>query len=423
MLKRIKIEGYKSFDKLDIQLENLVVLFGPNASGKSNFLDALRLLSRLPNAPTPRDAFFVNRGFPLESFRFGLQGIKGLLRRKSLSMVLEADIQLSDAVIEWVKRGLSRFKPAPQFRNSFLRYRIKIAMEPAHGFMNVLNESLVALTEEGEIDRKELPFLRSTERVCVLRHEQTGEQVKLAAGKKPSSIFSSDILSFPDHLHLLALKTELKRWNFFYFEPFVGMRLPSPLREVSTLDVIGGDLAAYLNTLKAVDPGQFTAIEEALRILIPSVSKIQVEVNKQGEVELSLFEGSAEIPARLLSEGTLRILGFLAVLGTKDAPTLIGFEEPENGINPRRIKLIAELIRNRSSIGDAQLIVTTHSPLLPDLIPDENLYVCGKRHGATTIEPFRDWGPLGRGPAINKHLNGEEGLSKSDRILRGDFDE
>lgn len=47
MLKRVKIQGYKSLVDLEVNLQPLSVLFGPNASGKSNFLEALQLLSRL----------------------------------------------------------------------------------------------------------------------------------------------------------------------------------------------------------------------------------------------------------------------------------------------------------------------------------------------------------------------------------------
>jgi predicted ATPase len=48
------------------------------------------------------------------------------------------------------------------------------------------------------------------------------------------------------------------------------------------------------------------------------------------------------VPAHVLSEGTLRLLGLLALGGVKDKATLIGFEEPENGIHPRRIRMIAQ---------------------------------------------------------------------------------
>ncbi len=79
MLKRIKIRGYKSFPDLDLSLERLSVLFGPNAAGKSNFLDALQLLSRMTNSRTLKEAFQPPyRGKTIDSFTIGDDGIEGL---------------------------------------------------------------------------------------------------------------------------------------------------------------------------------------------------------------------------------------------------------------------------------------------------------------------------------------------------------
>jgi len=57
MLKRIRIQGYKSLVDLELNLKPLSVLVGPNASGKSNFLDALQLLSRITTSQTLEEAF------------------------------------------------------------------------------------------------------------------------------------------------------------------------------------------------------------------------------------------------------------------------------------------------------------------------------------------------------------------------------
>ena len=192
---------------------------------------------------------------------------------------------------------------------------------------------------------------------------------------------------------------------------------------------MGEELASFLNTVKALDPRQFEAIGKALRLIIPSVTGIDVDVNNLGEVDLWLREGNLRVPARVVSEGTLRVLGLLALSGAEAAPALVGFEEPENGIHPRRVQLIAELLRTRASTGDSQLIVTTHSPVLLDLIPSESLFVCQKEHGRTEIVPFSDWGwgPLGRRKDIDKALDeqlttSQRKLTPSERIMRGDFD-
>ena len=85
MLKRIRIQGYKSLVDLELNLKPLSVLVGPNASGKSNLLDALQLLSRMATCQTLESAFEPPyRGHPLESFTFGDEGIKSLMEKESV---------------------------------------------------------------------------------------------------------------------------------------------------------------------------------------------------------------------------------------------------------------------------------------------------------------------------------------------------
>ena len=113
MLKRIRIKGYKSLEDIDVRLTQLVVLFGPNAAGKSNLLDALQLLSKLGTSRTLKEAFDPPyRGKPLESFTIGRAGIRGLLEKSRLSFSIEVDLNLSDAVVEAVNRQ-RRTKPPP----------------------------------------------------------------------------------------------------------------------------------------------------------------------------------------------------------------------------------------------------------------------------------------------------------------------
>jgi predicted ATPase len=186
---------------------------------------------------------------------------------------------------------------------------------------------------------------------------------------------------------------------------------------------MGEELAAFLNTLKNRDRRQFEDVEKAMHSLVPSVTGIRTDVNKFGEVELSLDEGKISMPARVVSEGTLRVLGLLALSGVQEPPAVIGFEEPENGVHPRRIRDIAKLLVNRSLSGTTQLIVTTHSPILPDHVKAENLYVCRKKDGVTSVEPLQQWGPLSISGAVETALDDtRDSLSVSQRIVRGDFD-
>ncbi len=437
MLKRIHIQGYKSLEDIEVSLSQLVVLLGPNGAGKSNLLDALQLLSKLGTSRTLKEAFDPPyRGKPLESFTIGQKGIKGLLEQERLSFSIEADLSLSDAVINAVNRQIremrrthsgvkskERSKTPNQVRERDLRYRIEIEMLPKSGILRVADEYLAALNANGEPTGRRKPFL-----------ERQGESIHLwPEGQEHPTYYYYDryldhsILSMPlyqpHYPHLAAARRELESWLFFYFEPRERMRAANPVKEVRHIGLMGEELAAFLNTLKATDAGQFKGIEKALHALMPEIDGIEVEVSDLGEVELHFKENGVAIPARILSEGTLRMLGLLALTGVAEAPALVGFEEPENGIHPRRIQLIAEFLKTQEMLRQTQYIVTTHSPILPDLLSDSSLFVVNRINHKTRIEPFSTWGPLGRNSDIAQALSdNQEALSISERILRGDFD-
>ena len=227
----------------------------------------------------------------------------------------------------------------------------------------------------------------------------------------------------PHYPHLVAARRELENWLFFYFEPRERMRAVNPVKDVRHIGLMGEELASFLNTLKSVDPKQFEAVEKALHALMPNIEGIEVEVSNLGEVELRLKEGGFAIPARVLSEGTLRMLGLLALTGVKESPALVGFEEPENGVHPRRIQVIAEFLKTQENSTNTQYIVTTHSPILPDQVGGKSLFVVRRPDRNTRIDPFSTWGPLGQRQDIDAAFDDDrESLSISQRILRGDFD-
>jgi predicted ATPase len=435
MLTRIQIRGYKSLKNVEVRMADLSVLFGPNAAGKSNFLDCLQLLSKLASSRTIKEAFEPPyRGKPLESFTFGAHGIRGALDQERLSFSIEADVRLSRTVVEAVNRQLKEMrrsnvqegesgeegKNASGVREHNLRYRIDIEMLPKSGLLRVADEYLAALTDRGEPTGRRKPFLSREGNRLHLRLEGQAHPTYY------ERYLDHSILSlphYPPHYpHLVAMRRELENWLFFYFEPRERMRAANPVKEVRHIGLMGEELASFLNTLKALDPMQFKAVEKALRTIMPNVEGVGVEVSALGEVELTLKESGIPVPARILSEGTLRILGLLSLAGAKEQPSLIGFEEPENGIHPRRIQLVAELFKTRASSGETQYIVTTHSPLLPDLVTDDSLFVCRRVNGETRIEPFSAWGSLAKKHEVDQALMDAEDLTVSERMLRGDFD-
>ena len=435
MLKRIHVKGYKSFTDLEVEIEPLTVLMGPNAAGKSNFLDALQLLSKLGASRTLKEAFDVPyRGKPLESFSFGEQGIKGLVARERLRFSIEADLRLSDAIIRSVDQHIRDMRSpgsdAPdrgngkrpaRVRERDLRYRIEVEMLPRAGVLRVADEYLTALNQRGEPTGKRKPFLERQSDKILLRREGQAHPTYY------DRFLDRSILSmphYPPHYpHLVAARRELESWLFFYFEPRERMRAANPVKEVRHIGLMGEELAAFLNTLKATDERQFRGIEKALHMLMPNIDGIEVEVSDLGEVELRVREGDVAVPAGVLSEGALRMLGLLALTGVEEGPALVGFEEPENGVHPRRIQLIAELLNTQKTLNNSQYIVTTHSPVLVDLLDARSLFVVKRTHRTTRIESFSTWGPLGRSDDIHRALSDEQDrLAVSERILRGDLD-
>ena len=417
MIKRVKLKGYKSFENFEIYLKPLTVLFGQNNAGKSNFLDALMLLSRTAACRTLQEAFEPPyRGSHLESFSFGPDGVKGLMKKESASFSMEVDVELSPVVISRVNRQIVEMKRSrdnhdeeePGFvKEKNLRYNIKIEILPASGILRVSDECLEAIRRDGKPKASRRPFMEKVGKEIHLRMEGHSHPIYYDI-HLDRSILSTPLYA-PHYPHMVAMQQELWSWNFSSFEPRDRMRMSNPVKEVSHIGFMGEELAPFLNTLKTIDMKQFESMVESLRRFMPSMSGVEVDVNDTGNVVLHVLDDKKNVPSGVMSEGILRILGLLALWGVKDTPSVIGIEEPENGLDPHRIKIAAELLKNRAVAGKTQVIVTSHSPVLTDIMPDEYLYICRKIDGETIIEPFSNWGPLSRKLVIDRAFGNETG--------------
>ena len=438
MLKRVHVQGYKSLVDVEVHLEPLTVLFGPNAAGKSNFLDALQLLSRLGTSRTLRDAFdSPHRGKPLESFSIGEKGIEGLLEQERLTFSIEADLRLQETVAHVVNQQIRKMRPAGSraaspdsparrdgVRTHDLRYRIVIEMLPKSGALRVVDEYLAALTARGDPAVRRRPFIeRRGDQIHVRREDRSH-------ATQHDRFLDRSILSMPHHPphhpHLVAARTEMEAWQFFYLEPRERMRAANALRETRRIGSPGEQLAAFLNTMRTEEPDLFRCVEAELQAMMPGIDGIATTVNDLGDVELRLHERGVAMPARLLSEGTLRMLGLLAL--TAAPPALVGFEEPETGVHPRRLPMIAQMLATRSRLFDglhSQHIVTTHDPLLPDLVPPGSLFVVERTkrtHHRTSIVPFPIWKQSRRSRSPREARRDEREHTRVwERIVRGDF--
>lgn len=418
MIKRVTIKGYKSFKKLSLDLKPLTVIFGPNASGKSNFLDALYLISRAVTKRNLSEAFEGHRGLPLESFYYGDKGYEENLRKSTIGFTFEIDVVLSPSVISKVeeivnakRRGIDSSAPSKKIiTESRLRYHLEIEGLPETGYLRVMDERLCATKSNGE-EKKRSAFLERQGDQIHLRMEGQAHPIYHSRGLDHTVI--SESLYEPHYPHITAFRLELANWYTYYLEPRVLMRDDVPLSEIDSMGPRGQNLAAFLNTLKHKYPKDFDSLNLSLRRILPTEAVIDIDLLKEGRVGLRLSENGIWFSARLISEGTLRVIGLLAAVHPRNPAALIAFEEPENGIHPVRLRLVCEILKNASQQYEKQIIVTTHSPILPEYFDDKDLFVCRKDDRQTTIEPFSNLGPLFKRQTIEHALE--------DRILRGDF--
>ncbi|MBI2886623.1 MAG: ATP-binding protein [Chloroflexi bacterium] len=128
-----------------------------------------------------------------------------------------------------------------------------------------------------------------------------------------------------------------------------------------------------------------------------------------GLLELSIQESSTRFSSRVISEGTLRILGLLAITSPREPVSVVGYEEPENGVHPRRQKLIAELFAKAGST-ETQYLINTHSPFVVEAlraVPGVALLSCGQDETGNTH--FKRIDPLFSGSIVDRVLEGEFG--------------
>src|SRR3990172_13243554 len=93
MLKSLTVRGFKSLKDVTVEFPRMAVLFGPNAAGKSNLLDAIQALSRIGTQRTLADALSEPiRGYPIEAFLFPSGGLAELLAAPSRRFSIQADL-------------------------------------------------------------------------------------------------------------------------------------------------------------------------------------------------------------------------------------------------------------------------------------------------------------------------------------------
>ncbi|MEM7534117.1 MAG: ATP-binding protein [Chloroflexota bacterium] len=178
-------------------------------------------------------------------------------------------------------------------------------------------------------------------------------------------------------IRLEAKGKMIEKCKIYNFAPYDIMK-----DSFSPMQSSGEGIANALAEVLFDDRDLFIELEKRFTNLVPNVSRIslkQKELNRQRVNSLRLADKHSDylIPANDISDGTLRLLAFLAALYDVDSPDIICFEEPENGVHPWLLGKIMELLNQIARDGirgkPTQIIVTTHSPILLNYVEPEQI--------------------------------------------------
>lgn len=422
MLTKLEVNGFKNLIGFSTDFGPFNCIAGLNGVGKSNIFDVIRFLSLLC------DKTLIEAALEVRGSEFGdVQDIfwtDGVNIADRLSIAVEMIVP--PEVIDDFGRSAS---PS----STFLRYEIELGREVGNSTarpaeLYLLREELTHI-KKGEAvhkiafpasankfrdrvvsnTRRNAKFISTYEEqdVTAIRlHQEAkgrgGTQQTIPARNLPKTVVANtNSNAWPT---ILAARREMQSWWFLSMEPSA-MRRSNRFYEEGTVGADGGGLAAALYKLYQQDSNVLSRIASRLSSIIPT-SDVRLDIDQVRQlitVEVKERSG-AFIPARSLSDGTLRFLALCIMAEDPNFSGLLCFEEPENGIHPAKmaamLALLRELAVDPQEVVDEdnpmrQIIIATHSPVLVQLEnPDDLIYadvvkVKGPNGNATSTIRFK----------------------------------
>ena len=323
-LEKFRIKNFLSLPDVELPLKPLTVLVGPNASGKSNVLRALKLLNEmivveeLPTVEAIRDSLWAGEASRI-SFQF------------------QAKVEESPT-----------------------EYGLDFKAEADHPFV----------TELLLVDDVEIISIRNGEGTV------QDEDSKNKTNYKSNKLALKSAGDYGNKPITSALTEFIRGWEFYDFQPeFIRDPLTSFFtvtkepRESPRLDSYGFRLSALLSYWHKNTPELFHGVSKSLE----ASTNLKIEQRPiDGDKQLCLLEGYEKpIPLRKASDGTFRLVAYYTLLNLPELPPFIAIEEPERNLHPGALTDIANVLEQLAE--STQVIITTHSSQLLDAFNPENL--------------------------------------------------
>ena len=367
MITSLRLVNFKNFADETLRMGPFTVIVGANASGKSNIRDAFRFLHGIGQGFTideiiggKHDGWPGIRGAPSE---FAPKGSISTYGTSSFSV----HIELLSA------RGKTYYSievgPNPDGSFGFCVLDEALRTESANIFRTTPTlENSKHWVRVGESGEEHIGLSRSTPALTQLRQDHQRVWHRYIDDVGLHSVFAS--IHFPELVPDLLRSPSIS-------DAYRYLRSPSrqPHRHstpgAERLGDSGEDLPFVLRGV-CKDPERKKVLLAWLRELTPmDVRDIAFPLDIKGGIHLQILDVNAnKILAKSASDGTLRFLGMLAILLGRKPAGLYFVEEIENGFHPSRLSLLLELIERQTGQGGIQLVATTHSPDVLNLVND-----------------------------------------------------
>ena len=341
-IEQLKVRNYRALYNLELKdITPLTVFLGPNGSGKSTIFDVFAFLSECFQSGLRRA--WDRRGRFRELRTRGMEG--------PISFELKYRENPSSPVITYYL-AIDEKENKPYVAEEYLQWRRGSYGQPFR-FLN-FKEGI------GEVVSGTMP-------------EKDDDRISQQLDT-PDIIAVSTLGQFASNPRVSALRRFISGWYLSYLTADHVRGTPEAGPQ-ERLTETGDNLPNVIQYLKEQHPDRLTHVLSILSNRIPQLERVDAAMMQDGRLLLKIKDAPFEDPilAKFASDGTLKMMAYLAVLYDPDPPQLIGIEEPENHLHPRLLPELAEECRTAS--GQSQLMVTTHSPDFVDALRAEEVRV------------------------------------------------
>lgn len=360
-ITKIKVENFKSYEKFEIDLNNLNYIIGGNASGKSNFVSILKFFYDIVE-------YGIDDAILLQG------GIKYLLNsnsNKNSTILLNFVVNLKEEHQRIL--GIFPVQKIIYLPNNF-SYTLKIKPnEKGEGYKVSKEKLIIEFSKFKKLKDK----FKYTNKFSL-------DIVKNASGKisdnlnKKSLDDGNELIDLEYILEFIKREDTLLLNNFFtalrifyrynskikiYNFDVNLLKSPSSIVARSELEENGANLVNIIQQLLKNKENK-KKLTKIIKMILPFVDDIKVEnnVNKSLFFKVKESYNDNEFPSYMLSDGTVNILAVIVALYFQDTKEIIVLEEPERNIHPKLLSTLVSILEDVSS--RKQIFVTTHNPYI-----------------------------------------------------------